>query len=140
LQKDEKMRKECRSLLNVIAGLMASITALVVHPAHGAEPIKIRVGWVVAPANLVPVLFAKPGLAKHLGKSYVFEPIYFGASPKEITALATDELDIGALGFSSLPLRYRMLVCRICGSSPMKFVTAREITSPPNTSCGGIPR
>ena len=132
------MRKECHSLLNAIAGVLASIIALAVHPAHGAEPIKIRVGWVVAPANLVPVLFAKPGLAKHLGKSYVFEPIYFGASPKEITALATDELDIGALGFQPCRLRYRMLVCRIYGSLPMKFVTARETTSPPNSSCARI--
>jgi sulfonate transport system substrate-binding protein len=31
------------------------------------------------------------------------EPIYFGASPKEITALATGDIDIGALGFSTLP-------------------------------------
>jgi ABC-type nitrate/sulfonate/bicarbonate transport system substrate-binding protein len=97
------MRKECRSLLNAAAGVLVSITALAVHPAHCVEPIKMRVGWVVAPANLVPVLFAKPGLAKHLGKSYVFEPIYFGASPKEITALATGDIDIGALGFSTLP-------------------------------------
>ena len=71
--------------------------------AHGAEPVKIRIGWVVAPANLTPVLFAKHGLAKHLGKSYILDTIYFGASPKEITALAVNELDIASLGFSTLP-------------------------------------
>ncbi len=97
------MRKQCRWLLSAMMGVLASITALEGLPAYGAEPVKIRVGWVVAPANLVPMLFAKQGLAKHLGKSYVFEPIYFGASPKEITALATGDIDIGTLGFSSLP-------------------------------------
>jgi sulfonate transport system substrate-binding protein len=69
----------------------------------GAEPVKIRAGWVVAPASLVPVLFAKQGLAKHHGKSYTLEPVYFGASPPQITALSVGELEIAALGFSSFP-------------------------------------
>jgi sulfonate transport system substrate-binding protein len=69
-----------------------------------AEPVKIRAGWVVAPASLIPLLFAKPGLAKHQGKSYVFDPVYIPASPIQITALAANELDIAALGFSSFPV------------------------------------
>jgi NitT/TauT family transport system substrate-binding protein len=68
-----------------------------------AEPVKIRAGWVVAPASMVPLLFLKPSVAKHLGKSYTFDPIYYGASPKQITALNVGELDIAALGFSSFP-------------------------------------
>ena len=65
--------------------------------------MKIRAGWVVAPASLIPVLFAKPGLARHQGNSYVLEPVYFGASPPQITALSVGELEIAALGFSSFP-------------------------------------
>src|SRR3981189_2736886 len=68
-----------------------------------AEPVKIRAGWVVAPASLIPLLFATPDLAKHRGKSYVFDPVYIPASPTQITALAANELDIAALGFSSFP-------------------------------------
>jgi sulfonate transport system substrate-binding protein len=49
------------------------------------------------------VLFAKQGLAKHQGKSYLFEPVYFGASPPQITGLSVGELEIAALGFSSFP-------------------------------------
>jgi ABC-type nitrate/sulfonate/bicarbonate transport system substrate-binding protein len=97
------MRNEGHWLRNTIASVLTSVVALTTLPAHGAEPTKIRIGWVVAPANLTPVLFAKPGLAKQLGKSYVLDTTYFGASPKEITALAVDELDIGSLGFSTLP-------------------------------------
>ena len=65
--------------------------------------MKIRAGWVVAPASLIPVLFAKPGLARHQGKSYVLEPVYFSASPAQITAMSVGELEIAALGFSSFP-------------------------------------
>ena len=68
-----------------------------------AEPVKIRAGWVVAPASLMPVLFAKQGLARHQGKSYVLEPVYFSASPAQITAMSVGELEIAALGFSSFP-------------------------------------
>jgi sulfonate transport system substrate-binding protein len=84
---------------------IAIVAAIAVALAGNAdaEPVKIRAGWVVAPASLVPVLFAKQGLAKHQGKSYLFEPVYFGASPPQITGLSVGELEIAALGFSSFP-------------------------------------
>lgn len=82
---------------------LAAALAAVIASAADAEPVKIRAGWVVAPASLIPVLFAKQGLAKHEGKSYRLEPVYFGASPPMITALSVGELEIAALGFSSFP-------------------------------------
>jgi sulfonate transport system substrate-binding protein len=84
----------------ISAGLLAALSL----PAAAQQPVKIRAGWVTTPASLIPLIFAKPGLAKHRGKSYVFEPVYYAASPLQITALANDELDIAALGYSSLPL------------------------------------
>ncbi len=69
----------------------------------GAEPVRIRIAWVVAPASLAPILF-KPGVARHLGQSYTFEPIYISASPQHITALAAGEIEIAALNFASFPL------------------------------------
>jgi NitT/TauT family transport system substrate-binding protein len=71
--------------------------------AVSAEPVKIRAAWVVAPASLLPVLFAKPGLARHQGQSYSFEAINIRASPLQITAIAAGEIEIAALGFSSFP-------------------------------------
>ena len=88
--------------------LRSFVTALVLAGTLGmsavsAEPVKIRAGWVVAPASLLPVLFAKAGLARHQGQSYTFEPINIRASPLQITALAAGEIEIAALGFSSFP-------------------------------------
>lgn len=97
------MRTENRWLRMAMASAFASVVVLATFPAHSADPVKIRVGWVVAPANLTPVLFAKAGVAKHLGKSYVLDPVYFSASPSMITATVVNELDVAALGFSSLP-------------------------------------
>jgi len=45
--------------------------------ARAQEPLKIRIGWSVAPAQLTPILFAHAGLARHLGQSYTLEPVRF---------------------------------------------------------------
>lgn len=79
----------------LIAGLMT---------AKAAEPVKIRIAWMAAPANLAPILFAKPGVAKHLGKSYTVEPVRFNGSPQMITAMGAGELDIALFSYSSLAL------------------------------------
>jgi sulfonate transport system substrate-binding protein len=78
-----------------------ALVLLALVPAR-AEPLKIRIGWIGAPGQLVPFMFAKQGLAKHLGQSYTFEPLHFSASPLQISALAAGELEIATLGFSSI--------------------------------------
>ncbi len=88
-------------------GAVAASTTLAVagrpRPAR-AEPIKIRVGWVVVPASLAPLVLEKKDLLKHFGKSYVAEITHFEGTPPVITALAAGELDIGPLAFSSFAL------------------------------------
>jgi sulfonate transport system substrate-binding protein len=72
--------------------------------AHSADPVKIRIAWVVPVANWPSILMEKKDLAVHMGKSYVLEPIRFNGTPPMITALANGELDIGNLAYSSLAL------------------------------------
>jgi len=66
-----------------------------------AEPVKIRVAWITVPTSLAPILSAKPELATHLGKSYVVEATRFQGSSAMTTALASGELDIAELSYSS---------------------------------------
>jgi len=83
--------------------LIAAVAmALTFGAAAGAEPLTIRIGWVVVPPELTPVLFQKPGVARHVGTSYVLEPSRFQASTRIVTALAGGELDIAPLTFSTL--------------------------------------
>lgn len=72
--------------------------------AGAAELPKIRIGWIAAPTNLAPILFAKAGIAQHLGKTYELEPVRFNGSPPMITALYAGELDIALLAYSSFAL------------------------------------
>ncbi|HXS39155.1 MAG TPA: ABC transporter substrate-binding protein [Stellaceae bacterium] len=69
-----------------------------------AEPLKIRLSYIVPVANWATMLFQKPELQKHLGKSYTFEAIHFQSTPTLIQALAAGEIDIANLGFTSMPL------------------------------------
>jgi sulfonate transport system substrate-binding protein len=68
-----------------------------------AEPLKIRGAWV-APGNWAAVWLQKKDLAVHFGDSYVFEAVRYGGTPPMITAIANNELEIGDLAFSTLPI------------------------------------
>ncbi|HJT06975.1 MAG TPA: PhnD/SsuA/transferrin family substrate-binding protein, partial [Stellaceae bacterium] len=81
--------------------LLAAIFLLAQGEARAADPVPIRIGYVVTPPELQPVLFARPELTKHLGKSYTVEPVHFKSTPVMITALAAGEIDIAALTFAS---------------------------------------
>ena len=93
--------RSLKILLAVFAALLLTSGTAV---AQSAQPVKIRAGWVVAVANWPSILFEKPGIARHLGKSYVFEPVRFQGTPPMITAMATGDLEIGDLAFSSFAL------------------------------------
>ena len=58
----------------------------------------------MAPADIMPLIFHEPGCAAHAGKSYIPELTHFTGTPTEMTALATGDLDIAALAYSTFAL------------------------------------
>jgi sulfonate transport system substrate-binding protein len=68
-----------------------------------ADPVKIRGAWV-AIGNWPVLWLPKKDLAVHYGKSYVFEPVHFVGTPPMVTAIANNEVEIGDLAFSTLPI------------------------------------
>lgn len=89
---------------SMLAAAFAAAVLLPAVPARSDEPVKIRIGWVVVPASLEPIYFAKEGIAQHNGKSYVLEPIHFAGTSPEIQALATGDLDVAGLAFAAIGL------------------------------------
>jgi sulfonate transport system substrate-binding protein len=69
-----------------------------------ADPLQIRGAWVAPVANWASIWLAKKDLAKHFGQSYVFEPVHFAGTPPMVTAIANNEVEIGDLAFSTLPI------------------------------------
>ncbi|HEY3916949.1 MAG TPA: ABC transporter substrate-binding protein [Stellaceae bacterium] len=70
--------------------------------AAQADPVKFRIGWVAMPASRAGYLTEKPDLLHHYNQSYTVEAMHFSSTPAELQALASGELDIAQLGFSTL--------------------------------------
>jgi|SRR5579862_2522668 len=81
------------------AGLCAA--ALSFAGAAKAEPLTIREGWV-APGNWGSIWLQKKDVTRHFGQSYVMQPIHFVGTPPMITALATNEIEVANLAYSTL--------------------------------------
>jgi NitT/TauT family transport system substrate-binding protein len=100
------MRRYWLGLATAIAvGLFAAISAVGVN---GAEPYVIRVGWVVTPGHLAPLIEElgrrKPDLFKHLGKSYTMEAVHFRGTTPEIQAQAIGDLQVASMSTAAVAL------------------------------------
>ena len=82
--------------MGACAAVLASVSA-----AH-ADPIKIRLAYVVPVSNWAPLFAEKKDLAKHWGTSYDLEAVRYQGTPPMITAMAVGELEIGNLAYSTL--------------------------------------
>jgi len=67
-----------------------------------ADPVKIRIGWIAMPASRAGYLMEKAELLHHYNQSYTVEALHFSSTPAQLTALASGDLDIAQLGFSTL--------------------------------------
>ena len=79
----------------------AAIALAATGAARAADPVKIRVGWIAMPGSRGGYLLEKPELMHHNGKSYSVEGLHFSSTPAQLTALASGDLDIAQLAFSS---------------------------------------
>jgi NitT/TauT family transport system substrate-binding protein len=82
----------------VCAGLVSACCA----GDLAAEPLKLRIGWAVVPAQIAPIMLEPPGVARHNGTSYVLEPIRFQGSGQTLQALGAGELEIAPMTFIQL--------------------------------------
>src|SRR5215472_7917460 len=88
------MRGACRLLA-------LSLMLVTAGAARAQAPLTVRAGWANTPSTMTPLLFLKKDILRHYGQSYVVEPVRFGGTSPEITALSAGELDVATLAFSS---------------------------------------
>ncbi|HUB95319.1 MAG TPA: ABC transporter substrate-binding protein [Stellaceae bacterium] len=86
-------------------GLFAGALLLtLVAAASAEEPVRLRIAYAGAPAQMTPILYERPELLKHYGKSYTVEPVAVRGSGPQIIQLAVGELEIGALAPNTFAL------------------------------------
>src|SRR5437588_4055371 len=87
--------------------LLPGVAALLLFgsaSAQTAKPVKIRMSWVAPITNWASIVLEKKDLARHLGKSYTFEPVRYAGTPPMITAIANRELEVSNLAYSTLAI------------------------------------
>jgi sulfonate transport system substrate-binding protein len=85
------------------AALAAAAIGLAANSA-GADPLKIRMSYVVPIGNWASILYEKKDVMQHYGKSYETEVTRYTGTTFMITALGAGELDIADLAYSSFPI------------------------------------
>src|SRR5262245_29715576 len=97
-------REDAMRLLKsaVIGGIAAAVIGITAASAQ--QPVKIRGSWVAPVANWASILLEKKDLARHLGKSYEFEPVRYAGTPPMVTAIANNELEVSNLAYSTLAI------------------------------------
>jgi len=90
-----------RMTLLATAALLAAFGA---GPSQAQSPVKVRISWVVPVNNSPTILFERPELLKHKGKTYEVDLLRFQGTPPMIQALGAGELDIALFAYSSFAL------------------------------------
>jgi hypothetical protein len=78
-------------LLKLALSSMFAVLVLSAGAARSAEPMKTRIAWQTPINNWASILLDKKGLANHLEKPHVLEPVHYITSPLMITALANGD-------------------------------------------------
>ena len=90
--------------INVALAVLGMLLVGLGRGSAVAEPLKLRVGWIVVPAEITPIFPNDPDVARHDGTSYTIESLRFQGSSLYIQALAAGELDVAPFGYSSFGL------------------------------------
>ncbi len=101
------MKLNRRMALAIVAAAAIALAAVSATAAR-ADPLPIRVGWVVTPGHLAPLIEElgkrQPAVFKHLGKSYVMQAVHFQGTTPEIQAQAINELEVASFSSAALAL------------------------------------
>ena len=84
----------------LVLGLL--VLGLACASAASAEPLRIRMSYVVPLSNWAPFMVAKKDLARHWGRSYDLQASRYGGTPEMITAFANGELELASLAYSTI--------------------------------------
>ncbi|HEX4195355.1 MAG TPA: ABC transporter substrate-binding protein [Stellaceae bacterium] len=85
----------------IIGMAVAAAFGFGVSAAQAQTPLNVRIAWVVPVGNWASILYEKKDLMTHYGKTYTVTPTHFAGTPPMITALASGDLDIADLAYSS---------------------------------------
>jgi NitT/TauT family transport system substrate-binding protein len=91
-----------RSLKTGIAALVMCLGLLMAAAPLKAAPVEIRMAYGGVPGVISPLLFLKPEILKHYGKSYTVKSTFIRATSIAMQGLASGDFDLSYMSFTSL--------------------------------------
>jgi NitT/TauT family transport system substrate-binding protein len=86
----------------IVAMVIGCVSLLAVETSLKADPVKIRLAYGIIPGVISPLLFQKPEILKHYGKTYTVEPTYIRATSIALQGMASGDVDVSYLSFTAL--------------------------------------
>ena len=93
------MKRFIRAISAAIAGCAMLVAAAA--PTK-AEPVKVRLAYGIIPGVISPLVFLKPDILKHYGKTYTVESTYIRATSIALQGMASGDVDLSYLSFTAL--------------------------------------
>jgi sulfonate transport system substrate-binding protein len=84
-----------------LAAIAAFLGATLWSVACGHAQVTLKLGVGLTPPHVSPLIFNDPALTRHNGKSYKVEMNSFRGSAAQLAALASGDIDIAALAYST---------------------------------------
>ena len=92
-----------KRLLGILTAAIVSCVGLFAGSAPlKAEPVNIRMAYGGIPGVISPLLFQKPSILKHYGKSYTVTPTFIRATSIAMQGMASGDFDVSYLSFTAL--------------------------------------
>jgi len=93
------MRHWFKALSGAVVG--AAILMSTAGPSR-AQPVEIRMAYGGVPGVISPLLFLKPEILKHYGKSYTVKSTYIAATSVALQGMASGDFDVSYMSFTAL--------------------------------------
>ena len=92
-----------KRLMKAVAAAVIGCAMLMAAAAPGkAEPVKIRLAYGIIPGVISPLVFLKPDILKHYGKTYTVDSTYIRATSIALQGMASGDVDLSYLSFTAL--------------------------------------
>lgn len=91
-----------RILTNIVAAAIGCFGLFTATAPLKAAPVEIRLAYGGIPGVISPLLFQKPEILKHYGKSYTVKSSFIRATSIAMQGLASGDFDLSYISFTAL--------------------------------------
>lgn len=92
-----------KRMLNLLtAAVIGCVGLLAAAGPLKAAPVEIRLAYGGIPGVISPLLFQKPEILKHYGKSYTLKPSFIRATSIAMQGMASGDFDLSYISFTAL--------------------------------------